>query len=54
MGVIYIAIGADIETLGVERRQRTPGDRAQRRKWVTIPLAPRTALAIDHAIEVRS
>ena len=44
------ATGADIEHLGVERGHRTLTITRKRGKVVTIPLAPRTARAIDLAI----
>jgi site-specific recombinase XerD len=48
------ATGADIETLGVERGHRTLVITRKGGKVVTIPLAPRTARAIDLAIGERS
>ena len=44
------ATGADIEALGVERGHRVLTIRRKGGKIVTIPLAPRTARAIDLAI----
>src|SRR6185437_7663319 len=48
------ATGADIETLGVERGHRTLVITRKSGKVVTIPLAPRTARAIDLAIGERT
>jgi len=48
------ATGADIEALGVERGHRTLVITRKGSKVVTIPLAPRTARAIDLAIGERS
>ena len=48
------ATGADIESLGVERGHRTLVITREGGKVVTIPLAPRTARAIDLAIGERS
>jgi len=48
------ATGADIEALGVERGHRTLVVTRKGCKVVTIPLAPRTARAIDLAIGERS
>jgi len=48
------ATGADIEALGVERGHRTLTITRKGGKVVTIPLAPRTARAIDLAIGERS
>jgi integrase len=48
------ATGADIEALGVERGHRTLVVTRKGGKVVTIPLAPRTARAIDLAIGERS
>ena len=48
------ATGADIEALGVERGHRTLVITRKGGKVVTIPLAPRTARAIDLAIGERS
>jgi site-specific recombinase XerD len=47
------ALGADIDKLGFERRDRTLTVLRKGGKIVTIPLAPRTARAIDHAIGER-
>jgi integrase/recombinase XerD len=47
------ATGADIQALGVERGHRTLVIGRQGGKVVTIPLAPRTARAIDLAIGER-
>jgi integrase len=47
------ATGADIEALGSERGHRTLTVRRKGGKVVTIPLAPRTARAIDLAIGER-
>lgn len=44
------ALGADIEALGLERGHRTLTVSCKGGKVVTIPLAPRTARAIDLAI----
>ena len=48
------AIGADIEALGVERGHRTLTVVRKGGKSVTIPLAPRTARAVDLAIGERA
>ena len=48
------ATGADIEHLGLERGHRTVVITRKGGKVVTIPLAPRTALAIDLAIGERT
>ena len=48
------ATGANIEVLGVERGHRTLVITRKGGKVVTIPLAPRTARAIDLAIGERS
>jgi site-specific recombinase XerD len=48
------ATGADIEALGVERGHRTLVVTRKGGKVVTIPLAPRTARAIDLAIGERT
>lgn len=47
------AIGADIEALGVERGHRTLTVLRKGGKTVTIPLAPRTARAVDLAVGER-
>jgi integrase len=47
------AIGAEIEDLGLERGHRTLTIRRKGGKVVTIPLAPRTARAIDLAVGER-
>jgi integrase/recombinase XerD len=47
------AVGADVETLGVERGHRTLTITRKGGKVVTIPLAPRTARAIDLAVGER-
>ncbi len=47
------ALGADIENLGLERGHRTLLVHRKGGKTVTIPLAPRTARAIDLAIGER-
>lgn len=47
------ATGADIESLGTERGHRTMVITGKGGKVVTIPLAPRTARAIDLAIGER-
>ena len=47
------AIGADIERLGLERGHRTLVVHRKGGKTVTIPLAPRTARAVDLAIGER-
>jgi integrase len=47
------ATGADIEQLGLERGHRTLTITRKGGKVVTIPLAPRTAPAIDLAVEER-
>jgi integrase/recombinase XerD len=46
-------VGADIEALGVERGNRTMVITRKGGKVVTIPLAPRTARAMDLAIGER-
>ena len=48
------AIGADIERLGLERGHRTLTIVRKGAKIVTIPLAPRTARAVDLAVGERS
>ena len=48
------ATGANIEALSVERGHRTLVVTRKGGKFVTIPLAPRTARAIDLAIGERS
>jgi len=48
------ATGADIEHLGLERGHRTLTITRKGGKVVTIPLAPRTARAIDPAIRERT
>ena len=48
------ATGADIEQLGLERGHRTLTITRKGGKVVTIPLAPRTARAIDLAISERT
>src|SRR5260370_39073777 len=48
------ATGADVQTLGIERGHRTLVIIRKGRKVVTIPLAPRTARAIDLSISERS
>jgi integrase len=48
------ATGADIEALGIERGHRTLVITRKGGKVVTIPLAPRTARAIDLAVGERS
>jgi integrase/recombinase XerD len=48
------ATGADIEALGAERGHRTLVITRKGGKVVTIPLAPRTARAIDLAVGERS
>jgi len=48
------AIGANIEALGVERGHRTLTVLRKGGKTVTIPLAPRTARAVDLAIGERA
>jgi integrase/recombinase XerD len=48
------ATGADIEALGIERGHRTLVITRKGGKVVTIPLAPRTARAIDLAISERA
>jgi len=48
------AVGASIEALGIERGHRTLVVTRKGGKVVTIPLAPRTALAIDLAIGERT
>jgi integrase len=47
---VWEATGADIEHLGLERGHRTLIITRKGGKVVTIPLAPRTARAIDLAI----
>lgn len=47
------ALGADIDQLGLERGHRTLVVHSKGGKMVTIPLAPRTARAIDLAIGER-
>src|ERR1019366_10811281 len=47
------ALGADIEALGLERGHRTLTILRKGGKTVTIPLAPRTARAVDLAIGER-
>jgi integrase/recombinase XerD len=47
------ALGADIDNLGLERGHRTLTVLRNAGKIVTIPLAPRTARAIDLAIDER-
>src|SRR6476660_2256677 len=47
------ALGADIDDLGLERGHRTLTVLRKSGKLVTIPLAPRTARAIDLAIGER-
>jgi integrase/recombinase XerD len=47
---IYEALGATIEQLGLERGHRTLVVHRKGGKTVTIPLAPRTARAIDLAV----
>ncbi len=47
------AIGADIENLGLERGHRTLTIQRKGGKVVTVPLAPRTARAIDLAVGER-
>jgi integrase/recombinase XerD len=46
--------GADIEALGIERGHRTLVITRKGGKVVTIPLAPRTARAIDLAVGERT
>ena len=48
------AIGADIERLGLERGHRTLVVSRKGGKTVTIPLAPRTARAVDLVVGERS
>jgi site-specific recombinase XerD len=48
------ALGADIEDLGIERGHRTLTVLRKGGKIVTIPLAPRTARAIDLAVGERA
>jgi hypothetical protein len=48
------AIGADIERLGLERGHRTLVVLRKGGKTVTIPLAPRTARAVDFVVGERS
>jgi integrase/recombinase XerD len=50
---VFEATGADIEALGIERGHRTLVITRKGGKVVTIPLAPRTARAIDLAIGER-
>jgi integrase/recombinase XerD len=47
------AVGADIEALGIERGHRTLVVTRKGGKIVTVPLAPRTARAIDLAVGER-
>ena len=47
------ALGADIEHLGLERGHRTPLVHRKGGKTVTVPLAPRSARAVDLAIGER-
>jgi integrase/recombinase XerD len=47
------ALGADIESLGLERGHRTLTVLRKGGKTVTVPLAPRTARAVDLAIGER-
>ena len=47
------ALGADIEAMGIERGHRTLTVRRKGGKVVTIPLAPRTARAIDLVVGER-
>jgi integrase/recombinase XerD len=47
------ALGADIEALGIERGHRTLTVLRKGGKTVTVPLAPRTARAVDVAIGER-
>jgi len=47
------AVGADIEALGIERGHRTLVVTRKGGKIVTVPLAPRTAWAIDLAVGER-
>jgi integrase/recombinase XerD len=47
------ALGADIEDLGIERGHRTLTIMRKGGKVVTVPLAPRTARAIDLAVGER-
>src|SRR4051794_41251555 len=47
------ALGADIDKLGIERGHRTLTVLRKGSKIVTVPLAPRTARAIDLAIGER-
>jgi integrase/recombinase XerD len=47
------AVGADIEALGIERGHRTLVVTRKGGKIVTVPLAPRTARAIDLAVDER-
>ena len=47
------ALGADIDQLGLERGHRTLVVHRKGGKTVTIPLAPRTARAIDLAVGER-
>ena len=53
-GLGYEATGDDIEHLGLERGHRTLTITRKGGKVVTIPLAPRTARAIDLAIGERT
>jgi site-specific recombinase XerD len=48
------AVGADIEALGIERGHRTLVVTRKGGKVVTVPLAPRTARAIDLAVGERT
>ena len=48
------AIGADVEALGIERGHRTLTILRKGDKIVTIPLAPRTARAVDLAVGERA
>jgi integrase/recombinase XerD len=52
-GPVSEALGTDIEALGLKRGHRTPTVLRTGGKVVTIPLAPRTARAIDLAIGER-
>ena len=47
------AVGADIDALGIERGHRTLVITRKGGKVVTVPLAPRTARAIDLAVGER-
>jgi integrase len=51
---VFEATGADIERLGLERGHRTLTITRKGGKVVTIPLAPRTARAIDLAVGERT